>query len=157
MIRYGLLKIHLQNVKSATSQFLIQEHKSFVVWWCGKFYASCRSQSSKISDRTWKRNCIFELVHHIQVTSAAPSSGSNPPSSKWDSALWYPPPNTGKPPIPPEHGDDSSVCGSSTPRLTEWLHSSRRVHPFSNKNKRLEIQNNIKSPNIAVLENKICP
>lgn len=68
---------------------------------------------------TLKRNYVFELVRHIQVTSAAPSSGSNPPSSRWESALGYPPPNTGKPPIPPEHGDDSSVCASSTPRLTE--------------------------------------
>lgn len=43
-----LVKNNLQNVKSAMSPFLIQEHKSLVVWWCGQFYASCCSQSSKI-------------------------------------------------------------------------------------------------------------
>lgn len=36
---------------------------------------------------------------YIQVTSASPSSCSNPPSSSWLKALGQPLPNTGKPPM----------------------------------------------------------
>uniref|UniRef100_A0A8C1F2Q6 MOB family member 4, phocein n=1 Tax=Cyprinus carpio carpio TaxID=630221 RepID=A0A8C1F2Q6_CYPCA len=83
-----------------------------------KLGSVCRRIYRIFSHAYFHHRQIFDK-YEIQVTSAAPSSGSYPPSSKWDSALGYPPPNTGKPPIPPEHGDDSSVCGSSTPRLTE--------------------------------------
>lgn len=133
MIRYGLLKNNLRKVKSAMSLFLIQECQSLCP--CDVVNSRVLLQLVTIEGLSDKRNCVFDLVRHIQVTSAAPSSGSNPPSSRWESALRYPPPNTGKPPIPPEHGDDSSVCASSTPRLTEWLDISRRVDPWRNKNK----------------------
>lgn len=62
---------------------------------------------------------------YIQVTSAFPSSCSKPPSSRWDRALGYPPPNTGNPPMPPAVGDSSSGgTGLLTARLTEGLDTS---------------------------------
>lgn len=62
---------------------------------------------------------------YIQVTSAFPSSCSKPPSSRWDRALGYPPPNTGNPPMPPAVGDSSSGgTGLLTARLTERLDTS---------------------------------
>lgn len=65
------------------------------------------------------------FLAHIQVTSAFPSSCSKPPSSRWDRALGYPPPNTGKPPMPPAVGDSSSEgMGLLTARLTERLDTS---------------------------------
>lgn len=62
---------------------------------------------------------------YIQVTSAFPSSCSKPPSSRWDRALGYPAPNTGKPTMPPAVGESSSGGrGLLTARLTERLDTS---------------------------------
>lgn len=75
--------------------------------------------------------CV-NLRVHMHVTSAAPSSCSKPPSSRWDRALGYPPPKTGNPPIPPAVGDSSSVGrvrGLPTPRLTEWVATSLCTDP----------------------------
>lgn len=72
--------------------------------------------------------CIYmcPFQGHMQVTSAAPSSCSKPPS-RWDRVLGYPPPKTGNPPIPPAVGDNSTlggVRGLPTPRLTERVDTS---------------------------------
>lgn len=96
---------------------------------CGLFsplgYSLQSSSNIKSSACMWREAASIPFPAYMQVTSAFPSSCSKPPSSRWDRVLGYPPPNTGKPPMPPAVGDRSSgETGLLTARLTERLDTS---------------------------------
>lgn len=84
--------------------------------------------------RSFRNPTASQILHraaHMQVTSALPSSCSKPPSSRWDRALGYPPPNTGNPPMPPAVGDGPSPSSGGTGRLTARLTERLDTSPGS--------------------------